>query len=85
MGTEDEATFGLIPTVARGWARKGSKPIAIIDKKPKAINVFALRTKKTFVYSFSKSKTSPNSILEFEASVNLSTLILSPALSAVIF
>ena len=56
MGTEDEATFGLIPTVARGWARKGSRPVAVIDKIPEATNVFALRTKKTFTYSFSKSK-----------------------------
>ena len=56
MGCEDEATFVLIPTVARGWARKGSKPVAIIDKIPKAINVFGFRTAKTFTFNFSKKK-----------------------------
>lgn len=56
MGAEDEATFGLIPQVARGWARKGSAPVATINHANKCLNVFATRTKRTIVYSFSKRK-----------------------------
>lgn len=56
MGTQDEATFGLIPLVSRGWARKGSKPVAIVNQANKFTNVFGARSKKTFVFSFSKTK-----------------------------
>lgn len=56
MGTQDEATFGLIPLVARGWAKKGSRPIAIINHANVCTNVFGARSKKSFVFSFSKTK-----------------------------
>lgn len=56
MGTEDEATFGLIPIICRGWARKGSNPAVLINHKNEYTNVFAARTKRRFVYSFSKRK-----------------------------
>lgn len=60
MGAEDEATFGLIPNVARGWARKGSHPIAIIHHANICTNVFAARSQKSFVFSFSKHKKQPD-------------------------
>lgn len=56
MGTQDEATFGLIPLVSRGWERKGSKPVTIVNQKNEYTNVFAARSKKSFVFSFSKRK-----------------------------
>lgn len=56
MATEDEATFGLIPLVSRAWAKKGSKPIAIINHEHKFTNVFGTRSSKTFVFSFRKKK-----------------------------
>lgn len=56
MGTQDEATFGLIPLITRGWARRGSHPFVKINHKNVCINVFGARSKKSFVYSFSKKK-----------------------------
>lgn len=56
MGTQDEATFGLIPIVTRGWAKKGSRPVTIINHKNEWTNVFGARSKKCFVFSFSKTK-----------------------------
>jgi len=56
VGAEDEATFGLLPNVTRGWARKGSRPTAPINFQRKYTNVFATRTKLGFVYTFSKKK-----------------------------
>lgn len=56
MGAQDEATFGLIPTVARGWAKKGSRPVTTINHAHKCTNVFGARSKKSFVFSFSKKK-----------------------------
>ena len=56
MGCEDEATFGLLPNVMRGWARRGSRPIAPINFQRKYTNVFATRTQRCLVYSFSKKK-----------------------------
>lgn len=56
MGAEDEATFGLIPLVARGWARKGSRPTVTINHKNECINVFGARSTKSFVFSFSQTK-----------------------------
>lgn len=56
MAAEDEATFGLIPTVSRGWAKKGSKPVATINHEHKFTNVFGTRSRKTFVFSFRKKK-----------------------------
>ena len=58
MGAEDEATFGLIPLVARGWARKGSRPTTTINHAHKYTNVFGVRSKRSFVFSFSKTKNS---------------------------
>lgn len=62
MGAQDEATFGLIPLVARGWAKKGSRPRVIIHHANKCINVFGARSKRSFVYSFSKKKRQKNFI-----------------------
>jgi len=31
VGAQDEATFGLIPIIQRGWAKKGSKPFVKIS------------------------------------------------------
>lgn len=56
MGAQDEATFGLIPLVARGWARRGSRPVTIINHSNRCMNVFGARTKNTFVFSFKKKK-----------------------------
>lgn len=56
MGTQDEATFGLIPLIKRGWARRGSHPIVKINHKNECTNVFGARSKKSFVYSFRKKK-----------------------------
>lgn len=56
MGTQDEATFGLIPIIQRGWAKKGSKPTVNITQANKYTNVFAARSKKSFVFSFRKKK-----------------------------
>jgi hypothetical protein len=56
VGTQDEATFGLIPIIARGWARRGSHPIVKINHKNVCTNVFGARSIKSFVYSFSKKK-----------------------------
>jgi transposase len=57
IACQDEATFGLIPNVVRGWARKGSHPVALRHFQHKNTNVFGARTKRTFVYSFKKKKT----------------------------
>lgn len=56
MGAQDEATFGLIPLVSKGWAKKGSKPRVIINQANKYTNVFGARSKKSFIFSFSKTK-----------------------------
>lgn len=56
MGTEDEATFGLIPIIARGWARRGSHPFVKINHANKCTNVFGARSAKSFVFSFTKKK-----------------------------
>ncbi|MBU0979555.1 MAG: IS630 family transposase [Nanoarchaeota archaeon] len=56
MGTQDEATFGLIPIVQRGWARRGSHPVVTINHANKYTNVFGARSQKTFVFAFNKRK-----------------------------
>lgn len=56
VAAEDEATFGLLPTVVRGWARKGSRPVAVVAYKHERIHVFGARSKKTFVVQFSKKQ-----------------------------
>ena len=58
MGAEDEAAFGLIPLVARGWARKGSRPTTTICHKNEYTNVFGAQSASSFVFSFSKTKNS---------------------------
>lgn len=57
IAAEDEATFGLIPHVVRGWARKGSRPVARQNFQHKWRNVFAARSKRSFVFAFAKKKT----------------------------
>ena len=57
IAAEDEATFGLIPHVVRGWARKGSRPVARQNFQHKWRNVFAARSQTDFVFSFAKKKT----------------------------
>lgn len=57
IACQDEATFGLIPNVVRGWARIGSRPISSMNFQHKKINVFGARSKRAFVYSFHKRKT----------------------------
>ncbi len=56
MGTQDEATFGLIPIITRAWARRGSHPFVKINHSNKCTNVFGARSAKSFVYSFTKKK-----------------------------
>ncbi|MGH2612771.1 MAG: IS630 family transposase [Rhabdochlamydiaceae bacterium] len=56
VGCEDEATFGLLPIIKRGWARRGSKPIVTINSKNVCTNVFGARSKRSFVFSFAKRK-----------------------------
>lgn len=56
VGCEDEATFGLLPIIQRGWARKGSSPVVKINSKNKCTNVFGARSKRSFVFTFSKRK-----------------------------
>ena len=56
MGTQDEATFGLIPIIARAWARRGSHLFVKINHKNVCTNVFGARSTKSFVYSFTKKK-----------------------------
>ena len=56
MGTQDEATFGLIPLIKRGWARRGSHPFVKINHANECTNVFGARSKRSFVYCFSNKK-----------------------------
>ena len=56
IGCEDEATFGLLPIIKRGWARKGSCPVVTINSKNVCTNVFGARSMRSFVFSFSKRK-----------------------------
>jgi transposase len=64
VATQDEATFGLIPNVARGWARKGSRSVANMNYRNICINVLGARTRKAFVFSFCKKK-SQRTFVEF--------------------
>lgn len=57
VAAEDEATFGLIPHVVRGWAKKGSRPVAHQNFQHKWRSVFAARSKRSFVFSFATNKT----------------------------
>lgn len=60
IAAQDEATFGLIPHVVRGWARRGSRPTTLQNFKHKYTNVFGARTKRTFVFSFARRKNQRN-------------------------
>ncbi|MFH0862059.1 MAG: transposase, partial [Candidatus Altiarchaeota archaeon] len=64
IAAEDEATFGLLPTVVRGWAKKGSQPTAKLDYKYDRIHVFGARSTKTFVAQFS-TKTNQRTYVKF--------------------
>lgn len=57
VACEDEATFGLLPTTARGWTRKGSQPFMVLNNKREYTNAFGARSKRAFVYAFAKRKT----------------------------
>jgi transposase len=56
IASQDEATFGLIPIVARGWARRGSNPSVLINHKNVCTHVFGARTRRGFAYTFNKRK-----------------------------
>lgn len=56
VAAQDEATFGLIPSVTRGWARRGSDPVVLINHKNICTNVFGARSQRSFVYTFAKRK-----------------------------
>ena len=56
VAAQDEATFGLIPVVARGGARRGSNPSVLINHKNICTNVFGARSHRGFVYTFAKRK-----------------------------
>ena len=56
MGAQDEATYGLIPIIQRGWARKGSHPFVKTSHSNECTNVIAARSSKSFVFVFSKKK-----------------------------
>jgi transposase len=56
IAAQDEATFGLLPNIVRGWARKGSRPRMVQHPQHKKINVFGARSKRGFAYFFSKHK-----------------------------
>ena len=62
MGTQDEATFGLIPLIKRGWAKRGSHPFVKINHKNVCTNVFGARSSKSFIFSFSNKKRQPQFI-----------------------
>jgi len=56
VGAQDEATFGLIPIIQRGWARRGSRPVVKIAHSNQCTNVFGARSKNSFVFCFHKRK-----------------------------
>ena len=60
VASQDEATFGLIPNVIRGWARIGSRPIAPQNFQHVCSNIFGARTKRRFVFSFFTRKNQRN-------------------------
>jgi transposase len=56
VGCEDEATFGLLPIVQRGWYRKGSRPVVTVNSKNECTNVFGARSVGSFAFMFSERK-----------------------------
>ncbi len=57
VACQDEATFGLIPILSRGWAQKGSRPVAHMNFRQDSISVMGARSQRAFVFSFCKRKT----------------------------
>lgn len=57
VACEDEATYGLIPLLCKGWARRGSRPVAQMNFRQDSISVMGARTLNAFVFSFCKRKT----------------------------
>jgi len=56
VAAQDEAIFGLIPIISRGWAVRGSRPVANMNFRHDCINVLGARSQKAFVFSFCKRK-----------------------------
>lgn len=56
VGCEDEATFGLLPIIKRGWATKGSRPVVVMNSKNECTNVFGARSRYSFVFIFAQRK-----------------------------
>lgn len=64
MACEDEATFGLVPVIARGWAMKGKHPVAFVNPECRRLHVFGARSSRAFVFSFCMRK-SQKKFVEF--------------------
>jgi len=56
VGAEDEATFGLIPRLGRGWAPRGSRRVVLVEPRNQSRQVFAARSRRSFVFGFSRRK-----------------------------
>ena len=56
VGAEDEATFGLIPRPGRGWARRGSRKVVLVEARYHARQVFAARSARSFVFCLCRRK-----------------------------
>lgn len=54
IAAQDEATFGLIPILARSWAKVGSRPVANMNFKHKYVKVMGARSQRSFVFTFGK-------------------------------
>ncbi len=48
----DECTVSLSPILRRGWALKGSRPVAKINHSRYRFHIIGVKTKNTFVFSF---------------------------------
>lgn len=56
VGAEDEATFGLIPRLGRGWARRGSRKVVLVESRHQSRQIFAARSVRSFVFRFCRRK-----------------------------
>ena len=56
VGTQDEATFGLIPLIMRGWARRGSHPIVKINHKNECTMSLVHEVQRVLFIFFRKKK-----------------------------
>lgn len=45
-----------MPIIQKGWARRGSHPVVVVNSKNECTNVFGARSKRSFVFAFSKKK-----------------------------